>query len=91
MTDEQKIALLKEKFTAIIQASIKQDPQADVIFLAFFNAVKDNEALFAELAAQSKVDSQNMIAQLQATIASHETKIAELDTLQAVSVDQPTK
>jgi len=81
MTDQQKLEILKDKFQQIIQASVQQDPKADTIFLAFFNAVKDNDELFATLVEDAKASMQANIDKMQTAISSHEAKIAELDTV----------
>jgi len=48
------IPKLKEKFSQIMQLSFKKDPKAETIFLAFFNAVKDNDDLFKQLLVDRK-------------------------------------
>lgn len=87
MTDDQKIELLKSKFQQIIQASLKQDPKADTMFLSLFNAVKDNDALFQSLAADDIAIRQTQITDMQTAIADHEAKVAELQPV----IDTPSK
>jgi len=81
MTDEKKIELLKEKFQQVIQGAMAKDGSADTIFLSFFNAIKDNEAFFKDLAADDKSKKEQENVKLAEKISENDTKIAEADTI----------
>ena len=81
MTNEMKLELLRNKLMQLVQASVKKDPKADVLFLSLFNAVKDNDVFFSELAAQAKVESQEALTKLQSDIAKHEANITTMESL----------
>lgn len=77
MSDEQKLELLKGKFGQLIQMSLQKDPKADTTFLLFFNAVKDNDALFEALVNDLHAQIDAQVEQAQKLIDEAPAKKAE--------------
>lgn len=91
MTEEQKIELLKNKFQQIIAATMQKDPKADTIFLAFFNAVKDNDALWESLQLDRKQQLVEEETKLQTRLEQITVAKAQVDELIAVVDTKPAK
>lgn len=91
MTDEQKIELLKGKFQQILEASMKKDPKADTIFLAFFNAVKDNDALWENLQLDRKQQLIERESNLQTELQRITVEKTKVDEALAVADSKPAK
>jgi citrate lyase alpha subunit len=78
MTQEQKLALLKDKMTYFIQAAVKKDPLADTMFLSFFNALKDNDTFFDDLIADKEQRMNAEKAELEARLTAIDGEIQTL-------------
>lgn len=78
MTDEEKIAALRESLVPIVASAMGRgsEPASDSAFIRLFNALKDNDEFWAALQADKDAKLVAEKQQLQARLTEVTAKIA---------------